>query len=280
MTLERGGYLMIYQTMNDGHKIPIIGTGTNTYGKVNNDYMGDINDDTTELQSAIEAGYRLIDTAVSYRNERVIGKAVAESDVDRSDFFIETKFPMKEGHFETDAAIDKTIEDSLKALRVDVIDLYLVHHPSDNDEDNVRVYKGLIRAQKAGKIRSVGVSNFSQQQIETLIKETGVKPVVNQIKINPTEMNHALVGYLLSEDIIPQAWGPLSGVNDEIRSQLDQIGSAYGKSWAQVLLKFHIMRGINVIPKSHNAQRQRDNLELFDFDLNDSDFNKVSEILK
>ena len=99
-------------------------------------------------------------------------------------------------------------------------------------------------------------------------------------KINPTEMNHALVGYLLSEDIIPQAWGPLSGVNDEIRSQLDEIGSAYEKSWAQVLLKFHIMRGINVIPKSHNKQRQKDNINLFDFDLVESDFNKVSEILK
>lgn len=270
---------MIYQTMNDGHQIPILGTGTNTYGKMENDYYGDINDDTTELESAIAAGYRSIDTAVSYRNERVIGKAVKESGIDRSEFFITTKFPMDEKHIETDATIDALIDESLKNLQVDTIDLYLVHHPSENDEDNIRVYQGLIRAQNAGKITSVGVSNFSEAQINAVIEATGVKPVVNQIMSNPMNMNEALTAYLLSVDIIPQAWGPLSKVDEDTRLKLEDVGAPYGKTWAQVLLRFQVQRGVNVIPKSHNSNRQKLNIDIFDFELSKTDIVNIKTAL-
>lgn len=270
---------MIYQTMNDGHKIPIIGTGTNTYGKVDNDYNGEINDDTKELVSAIDAGYRLIDTAVSYRNERVIGKAVRESNLDRSEFFITTKFPMEPEFYKNEETIAALIDESLKLLDLDTIDLYLVHHPSDNDADNLRVYQGLLKARDAGKITSVGVSNFSGEQIEYLEKHTGVKPTVNQIRISPNMMNEALVQYCLDHDIIPQAWGPVSRVSDTVKDALGKIGAPYGKSWTQVLLKFHISRGVNVIPKSHNEARQNENIDLFDFELSDSDKVEVRRIL-
>ena len=259
---------MIFQKMLDGNKIPIIGTGTNTYGKVNQEYTGDINNDTTELDSAIRLGYQLFDTAISYRNESVVGRALSDQ---REKYFITTKLPMREGYFETESTILNHVKSSLDNLQTDYIDLYLIHKPHMEDEVNLRVYKSLLNAKDKGLIKSVGVSNFSQSQLEYLMDHESSWPVLNQIEINPKNYPKDLIRFCLKHKIIPQAWSPLGNMDQSMKDLLSMIGKNYGKTWAQVWLKFLIMQGINVIPKSHNPQNQMLNLDLFDFDLTETE---------
>lgn len=263
---------MIFQEMLDGNKIPIVGTGTNTYGKVNQEYTGNINYDITELENAKRLGYQLFDTAISYRNEAVLGIALSEQ---RGKYFITTKLPMKEGYFETDAIIQKHVKSSLDNLQTNYIDLYLIHKPHLENEVNLRVYRSLLNAKEKGLIKSVGVSNFSQSQLEYLMEHESSWPVLNQIEINPRNYPKDLIRFCLKCKIIPQAWSPLGNMDQSMKDLLSMIGKNYGKTWAQVWLKFLIMQGINVIPKSHNPQNQMLNLDLFDFELTETDYNLI-----
>lgn len=257
--------------LHAGSLIPIIGSGTNTFGKENRDYRGEINYDTTELKAAIVAGYRHFDTAISYRNEGVLGKAVEESGIAREEFFITSKIPGREEYYKDRQAVVDGIESSLKELRTDYIDLYLIHHPWDDLDGILMVWQVLEEYAEKGILKEIGVSNFSQEQIDFLLKEAKMPPAVNQIQSNPTEWNHELIDYLLSVNVVPEAWGPLSHIDDQAKASLTEIGDKYGKSWAQVLLKFQIDRAVVVIPKSHNTERQKANLELFDFELTSED---------
>jgi len=161
---------MIFRILNNGFKMPVLGTGTNTFGKENKDFFGKINFDTKELKKAIELGYRLIDTAIYYRNESVVGKAIKESNIDRSEFFITSKIPEKKEYTESDDLVKFHIFKSIKSLGVDYIDLYLMHFPLDSNDDNLRVWKVLETFVEKGLIRSIGVSNFNEEQLSFLIK--------------------------------------------------------------------------------------------------------------
>ena len=257
--------------MNNGYEIPCMGMGTNTFGKQDGDFYGEITMDTTELRSAIAAGYRLIDTAIMYRNEAVIGKAVNESDVPREEFFITSKIPNKEEYIKDDTTVQATVDSSLAELGLDYMDLYLIHHPWDDNEDHLRVWRVLEANVKAGKIKSIGVSNFSNEQLGFLLEHAEIKPVVNQIQSHPDDWNDDIVEYCLSNDVIPQAWGPLKRISDASMAKINDIATKYNKSWAQVILNYQVNRGVNVIPKSHNAERQAANLEIFDFELAEED---------
>lgn len=260
-----------------GFTLPLVGTGTNTYGKVNNEYQGELNGDFTALESAIKNGYRLIDTAISYRNEAGVGETVANSGVPRDEFILTTKIPAKEEYLKDTQTIRETVEQSLKNLQTDVIDLYLIHHPIEEKETLKRTWKVLEEYVQSDQLTAIGVSNFSIEQLKEVQEIATVQPSVNQIQSNPTHWNDEVIEYCLEEGIIPEAWGPMK-VTDEQKEKLNQIGDKYGKSWAQVVLRYQIQRGVVVIPKSHNPQNQISNIDVFDFDLTDEDQMKIRNL--
>jgi diketogulonate reductase-like aldo/keto reductase len=255
---------MEYFKLSNGLLMPKIGIGTNTFGKVNHEFSGEINFDTTELEYALENGYRLFDTAVAYRNEAVIGKMLKEMDIPRGDLFITSKIPNKKEFIETDELVEKTINSSLNSIG-SYIDLYLIHHPWDDLEDILRVWRHLEAHYKKGNFKAIGVSNFNEEQLGYLLKHAEIKPMVNQIESNPAKWNHDMIKYSLNHNVLPQAWGPLDPAPN--KQTLTEIGKKYHKSWAQVLLRYQIQRGVQVIPKSHNKERQKENLMIFDFEL-------------
>ena len=256
---------MQYVIMNNGLKIPVLGTGTNTYGKKDRDFMGEITDDTTELISAINLGYRLIDTAIFYRNEAVIGKAVKASGLDRSEFFITSKIPQKEDYSGSDDLVKHYVEASLKAIDCDYIDLYLIHFPLETHEDNLRVWRILERYVDEGRLKSIGVSNFNEEQLTYLIEHARIKPVLNQFLSYPGHHNQRLIDFCQENGIIPQAYQSLVKVDEITRQTLIEIAKPYQKTWSQVILNYQVNEDIVVIPKSHSPKHQAENIDIFDF---------------
>lgn len=259
---------MEYFTLSNGFKLPKVGMGTNTFGKVNNDWGGEINMETKELLWAYENGYRLIDTAIGYRNEAVIGKSLKEANLPRKEIFVTSKIRASEEFIKDAATIEKWIQSSLDNIG-SYIDLYLIHHPAESNADNLRLWQHLEKHYKSGNFKSIGVSNFNEEQLDYLLKHAEIKPMVNQIESNPAKWNHALIKYCLKHNILPEAWGPLDPVPN--KDVLETIGKKYNKSWAQVLLRYQIQRGVLVIPKSHNKERQLQNITIFDFQLTQDD---------
>lgn len=264
-------------TLNNGEQLPLLGTGTNTYGKVNNDYQGELNGDFGALKSAIDLGYRLIDTAISYRNEAGVGETVANSQIPREEFYLTTKIPAKENYIKDKQAVRETIENSLKNLQTDYIDLYLIHHPIEKKQQLQLTWEVLEEYIETDQLKAIGVSNFSIEDLEVLNSFARVKPAVNQIQSNPVAWNDELIEYCLDHNIVPEAWGPMK-TTEEQRETLSDIGDKYGKSWAQIVLRYQIQRDVIVIPKSHNPKNQQSNLDIFDFDLTDEDLLKIAAI--
>lgn len=269
---------MKYITLNTGVRIPVIGSGTNTYGKVNRDYMGEINNDTTEIESAVLAGYTHFDTAISYRNESVVALGLKRAGVARESVFITSKLPGKAEYTETDDLVHEGVKQSLEALNTDYIDLYLIHHPWESLDEIVRVWKVLESYVDRNVIRALGVSNFTKEQLEHLLKHARIAPAVNQIESHPGNWNAELTAYSMEKGIVVEAWGPLSRVNEETREILSEIGRRYGKTWAQVILRYQVQRGVVVIPKSHDVKRQALNLEIFDFELTPNEMVQIATL--
>ncbi|QWB95938.1 aldo/keto reductase [Mycoplasmatota bacterium] len=269
---------MMYLTLNNGMVIPQIGTGTNTYGKENKDFYGVINGDTKELISAFDLGYRHIDTAIYYRNESVIGDAVEAYPLDRSEFFITSKIPEKEEFSSTDTLVRKNIALSLKALQTDYIDLYLMHFPLESLEENLRVWRVLEEAVDKKQIRSIGVSNFNEEQLGYLLEHARIKPTVNQFLSYPGHEQSALIEYCQSHGVAAEAYQSLTKVTDEAKKILSDIGAKYDKKWNQVILNYQVNKSIIVIPKSHNPVNQASNIDIFDFELSEEDIERIKNI--
>lgn len=268
---------MEYVKLNTGEKMPLLGTGTNTYGKEDHVYTAPLTGDMADFENNIKIGYRLIDSAKSYRNEALTGESIAKSGVDREEFFITTKIHNTEKYVESEEAIRETIESSLDNFHTDYIDLYLIHHPIENKEYFKNTWQILEEYHKNGQIKSIGVSNFSEELLEELKEFAVVKPAVMQLEVNLEEKNQDLIDYLKKEDIQPMAWAPMS-TSSKQKSALTKIGENYNKSWAQVLLRYQTQRGIVVIPKSHNPENQAANFDIFDFELTDDEMKEISEL--
>lgn len=264
--------------MNNGLTIPILGTGTNTFGKENNDFNGKITYDTKELRSAIELGYRLIDTAIYYRNEAVIGKAVKESNIDRSEFFITSKIPENKEFSETDECVKHHVEQSLKYLDMDYIDLYLIHFPLETNQDNLRVWRVLETFVNRGLIKSIGVSNFNEEQLAYLIEHATIKPVVNQFQSYPGKHQQALIDFCKANDIIPEAYQSLAKVDAKTKDILIELAKPYDKTWSQIILNYQVNESLVVIPKSRSKQHQFENIDVFDFKLTKKDIETIKNI--
>ncbi|MBN2299569.1 MAG: aldo/keto reductase [Acholeplasmataceae bacterium] len=262
---------MKYFTMNNGVRIPVLGTGTNTFGKENGNFNGKVTYDTKELSSAIELGYRLIDTAIYYRNEAVIGKAVKESNVHRSDFFITSKIPADKAFTDTDEIVRHFVKQSLKEIDLDYIDLYLIHFPLESNEENLRVWRILETFVFQGLIKSIGVSNFNIDQLAYLIKHARIKPVLNQFQSFPGKHQQSLIDFCKDNHVIPEAYQSFAKLDAQIKDTLIELAKPYNKTWSQVILNYQVNEGLVVIPKSHNKQHQFENIDIFDFELSDKD---------
>ena len=259
-------------TLNNGVKIPVIGTGTNTFGKAGNAYRGDLRGDTKEVDWAIENGYRHFDTAQSYNTEVVVGQGIEASGLAREAFFVTSKLRRLEvTGSEIDGWVREEIAKSLERLETDYIDLFLIHHPWDDRAQMVQVWRILEEYYENGVMKAIGVSNFNEDQLELLFEEGTVRPAVNQIESNVGHWNDTLIDFHDRNGIATVAWSPLRGIGGIVGKKLADIGLNYGKSAAQVVLRYQIERDVIVIPKSHDKKRQAENLDIFDFELSEDE---------
>ncbi|MBI5974165.1 aldo/keto reductase [Staphylococcus canis] len=230
------------------------------------------------ISSALQLGYRVLDTAYNYENEGTVGRGIQLSGVPRSEIFITSKLP---GRYQSYDDVFTTIQESLYRLGVDYIDLYLIHWPNPKQGKYVEAWQAMIAAQKAGLIKSIGVCNFLPEYIEKLEKETGVLPVVNQVECHPYFNQKELIEYHHDKNILTEAWSPLgrdNGVMEE--DTLKHIADKYNKTVAQVILKWHIQKGVMPIPKATSKTRQLENLSVFDFELSTEDLKQIDSLSK
>nr|WP_295956120.1 aldo/keto reductase [uncultured Agathobaculum sp.] len=221
---------------------------------------------------AIASGYRLIDTAAAYMNEEAVGKAVAKCGVPRGELFITTKLWVQDASYEgAKAAIDT----SLRKLGLDYLDLYLIHQPMG---DYIGAYRAMEEAHKAGKLRAIGVCNCYPQILADICETVDVIPAVNQVELHPFFQQENALALMKQYGVQPEAWGPFAEGNHGIFTHpvLTGIGSKYGKSAAQVALRWNVQRGVVVIPKSVHKDRMEQNLDIWDFTLSDEDMAKIA----
>jgi 2,5-diketo-D-gluconate reductase A len=256
-------------TLNDGSQLPAIGFGT---------YPLTGSEGTDAVGSALEIGYRLIDTAVNYGNEDAVGRAIAASDVPRSEIVVTTKLPGRDhGYDET----LRSFEGSAEALGLETIDLYLIHWPNPSVGTFTESWKAMVQLQKDHRVRSIGVSNFTQAFLERLGAETGVLPAVNQIEVHPYFPQEALVEYHREHGIVTEAWSPLGKRAAPYQEQvIVDIANAHGITPTQAVLRWHVQRGIVPLPKSANPERQRSNFELPGDDLSADEIAAIAALGK
>lgn len=266
-------------TLNNGIRMPALGLGA--YG-----IRGE--EASATVAAAIGCGYRLVDTATIYRNEREVGEGVARSGVDRSRLFIQTKLWM------TDYGYDKALhafEASRRALGLGNVDLYLLHWPTPGDfEATISSYRAAERLLRDGLVRAIGVSNFTAAHLKRLLDSCDVVPAVNQVELHPFFAQRDLREVHARLGIVTQCWSPLGGVDDSgsdgtaaamhpIRHPLIlELAANYGKTPAQVVLRWHLGHGLAVIPKSARAERLAENIDVFDFALSEADMEAIDAL--
>ena len=255
-------------TLNNGVEIPQLGFGV---------YQVPPEETAAVVGTALELGYRHIDTAQMYQNEKGVGDAVARSGIDRDEIFVTSK--LNNGFHRPDDA-RRTFDGTLRALGLEQIDLFLIHWPLPTlyDGDFVSTWRALEELKADGRARSIGVSNFQVEHLERLAAETGTVPSVNQVEAHPYFTNDEVRGYCAEHGIAVEAWSPIAqgGVLDD--PTIKTIAERVGKSTAQVTLRWHIQRGDIIFPKSTTPSRIAENFELFDFELTDDDLTAISAL--
>lgn len=236
-------------TAHNGFQLPAIGLGT---------YMMWGDEGADAVTSAIAGGYRLIDSAFNYENEGSVGRGVAASDVDRAEIIVTTKLPGR--HHRTDAA-RTSIEESRSRLGLDATDLHLIHWPNPSQDEYVQAWEALVDAQQRGVVRQIGVSNFLPEHLERIERETGVRPVVNQIEVHPYFPQSEQLAYHREHGIITEAWSPIAKAADLLAEPvIVEVAAAHGISPAQTVLAWHVARETVAIPKASSAAHQAANL--------------------
>ncbi|AEP01503.1 aldo/keto reductase [Weizmannia coagulans] len=251
---------------NNGVEIPQLGLGVFL--------VKEENELKNAVKAALETGYRHIDTAMIYGNETYVGEAIRESGVDRKEIFITSKvWNYDHGYEETKAAFQA----SLDRLGTDYLDLYLIHWPSPK---YIETWKAMEELYHEGKIKAIGVSNFQIHHLEDLLAHSEVVPVINQIETHPEFPQNELHEFLKQHNILHEAWGPLGQGKNNLLEQpvLVELGKKYGKTPAQIVLRWHVERGIVVIPKSVTPSRIKENSEIFDFSLTPEDMEKIASL--
>ena len=255
---------MQYRSLSNGVELPMIGYGTFQ--------IKDAAQCEQCVSEALEAGYRLFDTAASYENEAAIGRALRGSRVPRDEWFVTTKLWVQDAGY--DGTL-KAFDSSLKQLGLDYIDLYLIHQPFG---DYYGAWRAMERLYREGAVRAIGVSNFTPERLVDLCMNQEVRPMINQIEIHPFFQQNTALRVMEDYGVVPQAWGPFAEGNHGIFTHpvLSAIGQKYGKSAAQVALRWNVQRGVTVIPKSVHKERMEQNLAIWDFQLRDEDMAEIA----
>ena len=255
---------MEYATLNNGVKMPMAGIGT---------FLLTPDEAETSVISALQNGYRLIDTANAYVNEKAVGRAMKKSGLQREEIFLETK--LWPSFYEQPDAVDKT----LARLDTPYIDLLLIHQPAGN---YVAGYRQMEKAYKEGKVRAIGLSNFTKEQIEEILSICEVKPAVLQTELHPYNQEPELKAFLKENGIVPQAWYPLGHGDKALLEEplFAQLGKKYSKSAPQIILRWHIQSGNIVIPGSKNPEHIKSNFDLFDVALTDDEMAQIAALNK
>jgi 2,5-diketo-D-gluconate reductase A len=253
--------------MNDGHSIPQLGFG-----------VFQVPQDETEeaVTTALQVGYRLIDTAQGYQNEEGVGAALAAFDVPRDEVFVTTKLTNSEqGYDKTLAAFGA----SMTKLGLDILDLFLIHWPLPMFDQYVNTWRAFERLQADGRVRSIGVSNFEIEHLERLASETDVVPAVNQVELHPQFPQAELREYHAEHGIVTESWGPIGQGKGLLENEhIQAVAKAKGRTPAQVVLRWHLQGGLVTIPKSVTPSRIAENFAIFDFELDDDDMARIAKV--
>lgn len=251
--------------LNNGVKMPMLGFGTNTL-------RGEVG--VRSVADAISVGYRLLDTATIYGNEEAVGEGISQSGIDRSELFVTSKLWVDDAGYES---AKKAFETSLGKLGLDYLDLYLIHRPRGDFKGS---WKAMQELYEAGKIRAIGLSNFDAGQIRDLMKEARVQPMVNQIETHVFFQQHEAHEFLKASNIQMEAWSPFAAGRNGVFTNptLSEIGQKYGKTNAQVCLRWINQRGIVTIPRSSNKAHMIENLDIFDFELDVADMKAIATL--
>ena len=256
-------------TLNDGVTLPVIGLGT---------YRLNGDEGASAIKSAIDSGYRLIDTAYNYENEGTVGEAVRRSSISREELRITSKLP---GRYQTYDKAIPTIQESLYRANLDYYDLYLIHWPNPQQDLYIEAWQALIEAKKRGYVRSIGVCNFLPEHLVRLEKETSVKPSLNQIELHPFFNQETQRKWHEVNSITTQSWSPLARANTLLENEtIRKIADHYHKSISQIILRWHYQLGAISIPKSVSPERRVENITIFDFKLNETEMNLIAELTR
>ena len=255
---------MQYRTLSNGVELPMIGYGTFQ--------IKDAAQCEQCISRALEAGYRLFDTAASYENEAAIGRALHGSGLPRKEWFVTTKLWVQ------DAGYDGTLrafDASLKRLGLDFLDLYLIHQPFG---DYYGAWRAMERLYREGGVRAIGVSNFTPERLVDLCMNQEIRPMVNQIEVHPFFQQNTALRVMEDYGVVPQAWGPFSEAQKDIfhHKTLAKIAGRHGKTTAQVILRWHLQRNIPAIPKTVHRERMIENLNVFDFELTGKEMESIA----
>ena len=253
--------------LNNNNTMPQLGLGTSP---LNDEQVAPI------VVAAIEAGYRHIDTAYRYNNERGVGQGIRDSGIDRESLFVTTKL---DGPFQGNDRAVGGLDESLRRLGLDYVDLLLIHWPLPQRDEYVSTWKTFEKLVAAGKARSIGLSNFKPAHIDRLLTEATIRPTVNQIQLNPRTTRPEQRAYNAAQGIITEAYSPLGAGNDLLENPtLAAIGTKYGKTPGQVVLRWHIELGVVAIPRSANPGRIAQNIDIFDFALTSDEIATISAL--
>ena len=257
---------MEFVTLNNGVKMPLEGFGVFQ--------VPDPAQCEQAVLDAIASGYRLIDTAAAYMNEKAVGEAIKKSGVPREELFITTKLWVQDASYE---AAKKAIQTSLDNLGLSYLDLYLIHQPMG---DYVGAYRAMEEAYKEGKLKAIGVCNFYPHRLADLCETVEVIPAVNQVELHPFFQQENALALMKEYGVVPEAWGPFAEGNHGLFTHpvLTAIGQKYGKSAAQVALRWNVQRGVVVIPKSVHKERIEQNMNIWDFQLSDEDMAEIAKL--
>lgn len=258
--------MMEFVTLNNGVKMPLEGFG-----------VFQVPDPAVCEQAVLDAiatGYRLVDTAAAYMNEQAVGAAIQKCGVPREELFITTKLWVQDASYE---GAKRAIETSLRNLGLDYIDLYLIHQPMG---DYIGAYRAMEEAYREGKLKAIGVCNFYPNRLADLCETVEVTPAVNQVELHPFFQQENALTLMKEYGVVPEAWGPFAEGNHGIFTHpvLTKIGKQYGKTAAQVALRWNVQRGVVVIPKSIHKNRMEQNIDIWDFRLSEEDMAQIAKL--
>ncbi|TAJ47258.1 MAG: aldo/keto reductase [Herbiconiux sp.] len=253
-------------SLNDGRSIPQLGLGV---------YKATDAETAEAVSFALQNGYRLIDTASMYLNEEGVGEGVRRSAIPREDVFVTTKVWHTENGY--DSAL-RSFDESLERLGFDYVDLYMIHWPAPKVDRYVDTWRAFERIRSEGRARSIGVANFHPEHIERLIADTGVAPAVNQVELHPWLPQQSLRAFDSSHAVVTQAWSPLARGKVLGNEPLEALAAKHGKSPAQIVIRWHVQLGVSVIPKSVTPSRIRENIDVFDFELDADDLAVIATL--